>query len=581
MTLYPVEGPISQYFGSNPQFAWQLGYGHLGLDQAVNIGSPVRAIADGTVLWADWSSVMPTAMANANMFIPGAPGGGITVIIQHDGWRAIYAHLNSTPMNIGQKVKRGQEIGKSGNTGNSTGPHHHFEVYTFPSINRPAYSRYNPVPQIEQEQRIANAAAPTAPAAPAPLAANVRQVGPAAVANFRNKPSLKDSKVVATAAPNAKERFLAYVIGDMVDQGQKSNIWYVDQGENDKGERRYAWAGSFTEQKISGLPNWTPVAPAPTPAKPALPPNRRTVVPAGAYRRKAPNTSGDIIEGIEGNKFEDFTHWTKGEMVTRAASAELGAEVKTDIWYKDSIGYVSAVGFREITKAGLTEFVVPVEQTKPIEEPYQFIKDVPEVTGTYAAAWANFGRGGMPAFTAQTKIVLHQFNAATEAENPVTNHKTVHIGSLRNAFSEKEGRIASAHFGVEGNDIDQYVALKDRAYHAGELGNDFWSIEIYGGMDDVTRASVVRLIKALNKLAGRTLELVDHQSLMKTACGRHVDLQWFRNQITPPIVVPTPAPVPTPPPASETPGPDHAATEAGVLAAFFAWLTNLFLNRKK
>lgn len=570
MTLYPVNGPITQVYGSNPQFAWQLGYGHLGLDQGVPIGTPVYAIADGTVLWADWSSKMPAGFANANMFIPGAPGGGITVLIQHDGWRGIYAHMNATHLNAGQQVKRGQKIGDSGNTGNSTGPHHHFETYTFPCNNRPAFSRYNPVPQIEQEQRIADAARPVAPS-PAPLAGNVRQVGPAAVANFRDKPSLNGSKVVAVAQPNDKERFLGYVIGDMVDQGQKSNIWYVDQGEDDKGAKRYAWAGSFTEQKISGLPNLTP-----TPTPEVKPPNRRTVVPDGAYRRKAPNTSADIIEGVMGNSTEDFTHWAKGEPVTRAGVAGVRPSVTTDIWYKDSIGYVSAVGFLEITKDGLTEFVVPVEQAKPIEEPYRFAKDVPEVTGLYPAAWANFGRGGMPAFTAQTKIVLHQFNAATEAENATTNHKTVHINSLRNAFAQKDGRIASAHFGVEGDDIDQYVSLKDRAYHAGADGNDFWSIEIYGGMDDKTRASVVRLIKALNKLAGRELELVDHQSLMKTLCGRHVDLAWFRAQINPAKVEPTT------PPASETPGPDHAAeTEKSVLTAFFSWLMNLFLNRKK
>lgn len=571
MTLYPVNGPITQVFGAFPNFAWQLGYGHLGLDQGVNIGTPVYAIADGTVLWADWCTKMPVAFAQANTFIPGAPGGGITVLLQHDGWRAIHAHLNSTHLNSGARVKRGDLVGYSGNTGNSTGPHHHYECYTFPPRNTPAYSRYNPVPQIEQEQRIADSmGAPAAvPSTPAPLAGNVRQVGSMAVANFRDAPS-RNGKVVATAQPNDKERFLGYVIGEEVDQGLKSNIWYVDQGEDNNGAKRYAWAGSFTEQKISGLPNLTP-APAPE----VKPPNRRTVVPAGAYRRKAPNSSADIIEGIPGNSTEDFTHWTRGEMITRVASAELGAEVKTDIWYKDSIGFVSAVGFREITKNGLTEFVVPVEQTKPIEEPYHFTKDLDLVTGVYPAAWANFGLGGMPAFTAQTKIVLHQFNGAQPSENPVTNKDTVHIGSLRSAFAEKDGRIASAHIGVEGDDIDQYVSLKDRAYHAGADGNDFWSIEIYGGMDDKTRASVVRVIKAMNKLAGRELELVDHRSLMKTACGTNVDLAWFRAQINPAKVEPTP-------PAPETPGPDHAAvTEEGVLSAFFAWLTNMFLNRKK
>lgn len=578
MTLYPTTGPVTQVYGANPQFAWQLGYGHLGLDHGVNIGTPCVAIAEGTVLWANWGQNMPATFANQNMFIPGSPNSGICVVIQHDGWRSIYAHLNSTHLNTGDKVRRGQEVGKSGNTGNSTGPHLHFETYTFPCANVPSYSRYNPIPQILQEQRIADAVKPAPAPSPAPLAANVRQVGKMAVANFRDKPSLTGSKVVATAQPLAKERFLGYVIAEPeVNQGGvKSKIWYVDQGENDKGPKRYSWAGSYTEQKISGLPNLTPVAPAPKPAKPALPPNRRTTVPAGAYRRKAPNTSAAIVEGIPGNRLEDFTHWVKGEPVTREASKALGAEVTTDIWYKDSLGYVSAVGFLEITKNGLTEFVIPVEETKPIELPYVFQKDIDIVTGVYAADWSNFGRGEMPAITAQTGIVLHQFNAAEPAESATTNRHTVHIGSLRNSFTQKGGRIASAHFGVEGDEIDQYVALKDRAYHAGPDANGFWSIEIYGGMDEKTKASVVRVIKALNKLAGRTLELFDHNDFMKTACGTHVDLEWFRKQIAPVTVVPTP------PPASETPGPDHAAvTEESVLSAFFAWLMNSFLNRKK
>ena len=133
--MHPVNGPVSQEFGARPDFAWQLGYGHLGIDYAVNEGTPVRAIADGQVLWSDWSAKMPHGFATANMFVPGAPGGGITVLLQHDGYRGIYAHLSRTDLNNGQWVTRGDIIGYSGNTGNSTGPHLHFEVYTYPCRN--------------------------------------------------------------------------------------------------------------------------------------------------------------------------------------------------------------------------------------------------------------------------------------------------------------------------------------------------------------------------------------------------------------------------------------------------------------
>lgn len=151
--MHPVNGPVTQEFGAHPEFPWQLGYGHLGIDYGVNEGTPVRAIADGTVLWSDWSSNMPASFANANMFIPGAPGGGITVLLQHDGYRGIYAHLSRTDLTNGQRVKRGDVIGYSGNTGNSTGPHLHFEVYTYPCRNTPPFSRYNPRDQIAHEDK--------------------------------------------------------------------------------------------------------------------------------------------------------------------------------------------------------------------------------------------------------------------------------------------------------------------------------------------------------------------------------------------------------------------------------------------
>lgn len=170
--MHPVTGPVSQEFGARPDFAWQLGYGHLGIDYAVPEGTPVRAIADCTILWADWCINMPVSFANANMFIPGTEGGGKTIVAQNDGYRAIYAHLSSFTVRSGDQVKRGDVIGHSGWTGNvvprnANGAHLHFEVYTFPCSNTPPFSRYNPRGQIAHEDKQAPTILPAGNIAPA------------------------------------------------------------------------------------------------------------------------------------------------------------------------------------------------------------------------------------------------------------------------------------------------------------------------------------------------------------------------------------------------------------------------------
>lgn len=92
---------------------WSRGY-HTGLDFAAPSGTPVVAALHGTVVDAGWN---------------GAYGNQIT--IRHaDGTQTTYAHLSSINVSVGQSVGTGQRIGAVGSTGNSTGPHLHFEVIT-------------------------------------------------------------------------------------------------------------------------------------------------------------------------------------------------------------------------------------------------------------------------------------------------------------------------------------------------------------------------------------------------------------------------------------------------------------------
>lgn len=86
---------------------------HYGVDFKLNIGTPVYAPSDGVVTYASYMR-----------------GGGYTVILSHkNGYNTVYMHLSKFDVRKGQEVHIGQIIGKSGNTGYSTGPHLHYEVH--------------------------------------------------------------------------------------------------------------------------------------------------------------------------------------------------------------------------------------------------------------------------------------------------------------------------------------------------------------------------------------------------------------------------------------------------------------------
>ena len=103
---WPVSGPVTSGFG----LRW--GRMHEGIDIAVAEGTPVRAAGAGTVIYAGWMG-----------------GYGNLVVVDHgNGLSTAYAHNSSLGVGVGQSVTAGQVVSYSGNTGNSTGPHVHFEV---------------------------------------------------------------------------------------------------------------------------------------------------------------------------------------------------------------------------------------------------------------------------------------------------------------------------------------------------------------------------------------------------------------------------------------------------------------------
>jgi murein DD-endopeptidase MepM/ murein hydrolase activator NlpD len=110
---WPVRGYLTDSFGvrSNP-FGGGGVEGHEGQDIAAPFGAPVTATADGMVVYAAARS-----------------GYGNVVVIYHgNGLTTRYGHLSQIGVETGQRIRRGDEIGKVGSTGRSTGPHCHYEV---------------------------------------------------------------------------------------------------------------------------------------------------------------------------------------------------------------------------------------------------------------------------------------------------------------------------------------------------------------------------------------------------------------------------------------------------------------------
>ncbi len=111
-TIWPVRGWITSSFGRRTSpFTGRLQM-HEGLDIAARPGTPVKATADGVVIYSGWKSDF-----------------GKLVTVDHGyGYRTRYGHLSKIYVKNGQRIKRGDTVGSVGSTGRSTGPHLHYEV---------------------------------------------------------------------------------------------------------------------------------------------------------------------------------------------------------------------------------------------------------------------------------------------------------------------------------------------------------------------------------------------------------------------------------------------------------------------
>ncbi len=133
--------PISQSFGDNPaQYAFvacggALLRGHNGVDFATPLGTPVTAVQAGVVL---------DAREDPDRF-------GHFVLLGHEWGQTLYAHLAEARVTRGQQVTAGQEVGRSGNSGRSSGPHLHFGMRITPFSVADGWCGYvDPKPYLDR-----------------------------------------------------------------------------------------------------------------------------------------------------------------------------------------------------------------------------------------------------------------------------------------------------------------------------------------------------------------------------------------------------------------------------------------------
>ncbi|MBQ9519718.1 MAG: M23 family metallopeptidase [Firmicutes bacterium] len=121
--ISPVDSPaVSDVFGDRVNPVTGRAEFHKGLDIAAAENTPVYAAFDGYVADCGYSDSY-----------------GYYIKIQGEKYACLYGHLNKILLNKGDKVTQGQQTALSGNTGQSTGPHLHFELYEGDTLIDPSF----------------------------------------------------------------------------------------------------------------------------------------------------------------------------------------------------------------------------------------------------------------------------------------------------------------------------------------------------------------------------------------------------------------------------------------------------------
>lgn len=489
---WPRGTEISQEFGTNPGGVNPSG-GHTGKDGALPVGTPLRAPGDGYIEIEGWMTD-PTGASNPYWL---TDGGGICLVLNCGPGQPsfVLGHLSETLVNVGQRVKKGDIIAKSGNTGKwTTGPHCHFEYIPDGfNLRDNTYGRRNP---------------------------------------------------------------------DEVCSG----YW----GDSEFGSIGY-------DSVI-------------TPGQPEVMATRE-VTTEGANVRVNPWSWADTAPGYEDGLSLGATlgvvGYVKGEEVTPGNDAWYKTKSGFYVWTNTASDDISGLAYLGAMAVPAQPAPVqlpaphPVDPAPPVVETpkYDFELDFTTINGITVekipAQWYNYGED-FPERPA--KAVCHWWNSLEHRPS---------IDSVINEFCYISTQ-KSPHFMVSDLRIIQVVSLKDRAFHAGEGGNDWVGIEIDpycieknadGSYTDRAlriQANVRGLLEALKGKFGYKLSLTLHKDVpgAVTDCS---DLVLADFDI-PDVVVVEPTPVP---PAPEVPGDPVVVIEPGTemddatIRKLIAWLSSM------
>ncbi|MEE2568614.1 LysM peptidoglycan-binding domain-containing protein [Pseudarthrobacter sp. J64] len=239
----PVADAITQGFREGRHLSWQFGTGHLGVDFGCNLGTDVRTVAEGTILWSNWGTALADRSWEARWYLV-PQNAGIVVVIDHGTHISVYGHLNDSYFEPGDWVPAGTVIGRSGTTGLSTGYHLHLEMIPKPvNYQDGLYGRGNPIEIIAAhalQQPIENPVTPPPSAQLVGIDISGHQRGISVAATGAQFAIVKASEGVGWADPQLEAN-----IGSVRAAGVRAGFYHYSRFYAQSGNTPEAEADSF------------------------------------------------------------------------------------------------------------------------------------------------------------------------------------------------------------------------------------------------------------------------------------------------------------------------------------------------